>query len=156
MAFFGAIVRDSVGRTTGNWPDFKPPWGRLMAVNANTGDFAWQAPLGVTDSLPEGRRNTGAQNSAGPMATAGGLVFIGSTNDNRFRAFDSKSGKELWTYKLDYTATAVPITFQERTEDSMSPSLRPPGEMAAERQQRKVCSYSLCRDGCYGRATPAW
>jgi quinoprotein glucose dehydrogenase len=68
--------------------------------------------LGVTDSLPEGKRNTGAQNSAGPMATAGGLVFIGSTNDNRFRAFDSNNGKELWTYKLDYTATAIPITFE--------------------------------------------
>ena len=69
-------------------------------------------PLGVTDSLPEGKRNTGTQNSAGPIVTAGGLVFIGSTNDNRFRAFDSKTGKELWTEKLDYTATAVPMTYQ--------------------------------------------
>ncbi|HVV44158.1 MAG TPA: PQQ-binding-like beta-propeller repeat protein, partial [Bryobacteraceae bacterium] len=91
---------------------FRPPWGRLIAVNANTGDFAWQVPLGVTDSLPEGKRNTGTQNTAGPIATAGGLVFIGSTNDNRFRAFDSKTGKELWTYKLDYTATAVPMTYE--------------------------------------------
>ena len=46
------------------------------------------------------------------MATAGGLVFVGATNDNRFRAFDSKTGKELWVTKLDYTATAIPITYQ--------------------------------------------
>jgi quinoprotein glucose dehydrogenase len=112
IGFFNAVVRDADGRTAGNWPCFKPPWGRLIAVNANTGDFAWQVPLGVTDTLPEGKRNTGAQNTAGPIATAGGLVFIGSTNDNRFRAFDSRNGKELWTYKLDYTATAIPITYQ--------------------------------------------
>ena len=69
-------------------------------------------PLGVTDSLPEGKRNTGTQNLAGPMATAGGLVFIGATTDNRFRAFDSRTGKELWTEKLDYQASAVPMTYQ--------------------------------------------
>ena len=44
--------------------------------------------------------------------TGGGLVFLGATNDNRFRAFDAKTGKELWTVKLDYAANAVPITYQ--------------------------------------------
>jgi quinoprotein glucose dehydrogenase len=108
---FSAPVRDSAGKVIGNWPCFRPPWGRLIAVNANTGDFAWEVPLGLTESLPEGKQRTGAQNTAGPMVTAGGLVFIGSTNDSRFRAFDSKNGKELWTLKLDYTATAVPMTY---------------------------------------------
>ena len=108
---FNAPVRDADGKQIGNLPCFKPPWGRLIAVNAATGDFAWQVPLGVTDSLPEGKQNTGATNTAGPIVTAGGLVFIGSTSDNRFRAFDSKTGKELWVTKLDYTATAVPMTF---------------------------------------------
>jgi quinoprotein glucose dehydrogenase len=112
LGFFGAVVRDSDGKTIGNWPCFKPPWGRLIAVNANTGDFAWEVPLGLTESLPPGKQNTGTNSLAGPIATAGGLVFIGATNDNRFRAFDSKTGKELWTAKLDYTATAVPITYQ--------------------------------------------
>jgi glucose dehydrogenase len=112
LGFFSAQVHDANGRTIGNWPCYKPPWGRLIAVNASTGDFAWQVPLGVTDSLPEGKRNTGAQNTAGPIATAGGLVFIGATSDSRFRAFDSKTGKELWVTKLDYTASAIPITYQ--------------------------------------------
>jgi quinoprotein glucose dehydrogenase len=94
------------------WPCQKPPWGRLIAVNANTGEFAWQVTLGVTDELPEGKRNTGRLNMGGPMATAGGLVFIGATNDKRFRAFDSKTGKELWVTKLDMSAHAIPITYQ--------------------------------------------
>ena len=111
---FNAIARDENGRMIGNWPCFKPPWGRLLAVNANTGDIAWQVPLGVTDALPEGKQHTGVTNSAGPIVTAGGLVFVAATSDNRFRAFDSKTGKELWVTKLDYTATATPMTFQGR------------------------------------------
>ena len=94
------------------WPCQKPPWGRLIAVNAKTGDFAWSVPLGVTDELPEGKRNTGRLNMGGPMATAGGLVFIAATNDHRFRAFDSRTGKQLWETKLDMSAHAIPITYQ--------------------------------------------
>ena len=70
----------------GNWPCQKPPWGRLTAVNAATGDIAWQTPLGVTEQLPEGRQHTGRPALAGPIVTAGGLLFVASTDDNRFRA----------------------------------------------------------------------
>jgi quinoprotein glucose dehydrogenase len=85
-------------------------------VNANTGDIAWQVPLGITEGLAEGQQHTGRPGAfAGPIATAGGLVFIAATNDGRFRAFDSKTGKELWVTKLDYNATAVPITFQGKS-----------------------------------------
>ena len=68
--------------------------------------------LGVTDELPEGKKNTGRVNLGGSIATAGGVVFIGATNDRRFRAFDSKTGKELWVTKLDYSAISMPITYQ--------------------------------------------
>ena len=95
-----------------SWPCQKPPWGRLMAVNAATGDIAWQVTLGVTDELPEGKKNTGRINLGGSIATAGGLVFIGATNDRRFRAFESKTGKQLWETKLEYSAISVPITYQ--------------------------------------------
>lgn len=94
------------------WPCQKPPWGQLVAVNANTGDIAWKVPLGVTDELAEGKRNTGRLNFGGPITTASGLVFIGASNDHRFRAFDSRTGKELWVTKLEMSAHAVPITFQ--------------------------------------------
>jgi glucose dehydrogenase len=109
---FSAPGKDPSGRTIGNWPCQKPPWGRLFAVNANTGDIAWQVPLGITEGLPPGKQNTGGTGSAGPIVTAGGLVFIGATNDNRFRAFDSKTGKELWVTKLEHAANANPMTYR--------------------------------------------
>jgi len=105
-------VKDANGKLIGNWPCQKPPWGRLFAVNANTGDIAWQVLLGLTESLPEGKQKTGGSGSAGPIVTAGGLVFIGATSDSRFRAFDSKTGKELWAMKLPRNVNANPITYQ--------------------------------------------
>lgn len=111
---FWAKKTDASGRVMGasSWPCQKPPWGRLTAVNAKTGEFAWQVRLGVTDELPEGKRNTGRIGFGGPIVTAGGLVFIGATNDKRFRAFDSRTGKMLWETKLEYSAISVPMTFQ--------------------------------------------
>ena len=111
-ASFSASFKNENGRTI-NLPCIRPPWGRLLAVNANTGDIVWETRLGVTDDLAEGRKNTGRVNfSGGPIVTAGGLVFIGATDDGRFRAFDSSTGKELWTAKLEHSAQAVPITYR--------------------------------------------
>jgi glucose dehydrogenase len=113
---FAAPAKDANGNSIGNLPCVKPPWERLFAVNVNTGEIAWQVPLGVTEGLPEGKRNTGRAGAfAGPIATAGGIVFIGATSDNRFRAFDSKTGKEVWSVKLNYNATAIPITYQGKS-----------------------------------------
>ena len=95
-----------------NMPCNQPPWGRLFAINVNTGDIAWQTPLGITDSLPEDKQKTGRPNIGGSIATAGGLIFIGATDDSRFRAFDSKTGKELWVSKIDAGAHSAPITYQ--------------------------------------------
>ena len=105
---------DERGRLMGasSWPCQKPPWGRLTAVNAATGAFAWQIRLGVTDELPEGKKKTGRIGFGGPIVTAGGLVFIGATNDRRFRAIDSRTGQELWATKLDHNAISVPMTYQ--------------------------------------------
>ena len=109
---FTAPVKQADGRRA-NWPCQKPPWGRLTAVNANTGEFAWQVPLGITEELGPKREHTGRAGAfAGPTATAGGLVFIGAVNDNRFRAIDSKTGKELWSVKLGATANADPMTYE--------------------------------------------
>jgi quinoprotein glucose dehydrogenase len=108
---FSAPIKDDAGRVVANLPCQRPPWARLVAVNANTGDIAWQVPLGVTDALPEGRKNTGSSGSAGPIATAGGVVIVGATNDRRIRAFDSKTGKELWVAPLPGQGNANPITY---------------------------------------------
>jgi len=109
---FSAPVKDATGRTIANLPCQRPPWGQLVAVDANTGDIVWRVPLGLTEALPSGKQNTGASGSAGPIVTAGGLVFVGATNDRRLRAFDSKTGRELWVTKLDGVANANPVTYQ--------------------------------------------
>ena len=95
-------------------PCQRPPWSLIVAVNANTGEIAWQTTLGVTDALPEGKRNTGGSGSAGPTVTAGGLVFVAATDDRRFRAFDSKTGKELWVTQLPASGNANPMTYQAK------------------------------------------
>ena len=93
-------------------PCQKPPWGRLFAVNANTGDIAWETRLGLSERLPPEKQNTGNSGRAGPTVTAGGLVFIGATGDARFRAFDAKTGKELWAVKMEKNGNANPMVYQ--------------------------------------------
>jgi quinoprotein glucose dehydrogenase len=84
------------GKTPPNAPCVRPPWAKLYAVNANTGQILWESTLGLNTNLPEGKQLAGSGGSAGPTATAGGLVFVGATSDGRFRAFDARTGKELW------------------------------------------------------------
>jgi quinoprotein glucose dehydrogenase len=96
------------------YPCQRPPWGELTAINAE-GDIAWRVPLGSYDEIEAaGLKNAGAANMGGSIATAGGLVFIGATTDSKFRAFDSRTGKELWMTRLDATADAVPLTYMGR------------------------------------------
>jgi len=109
---FQASYKDENGRTV-SMPCIRPPWGRLIAVDGNTGEIAWATRLGLSEALPEGKQNTGRNNTfGGPIVTAGGLVFIGATDDSRFRAFDAKTGKEVWSAKLDYSAMSVPVTYR--------------------------------------------
>ncbi len=96
------------------WPCQKPPWGQLAAIDVASGEIVWQVPLGVTPELGEERQRTGRPSSGGPIATAGGLVLIGATDDRRLRAFNSSSGAELWSTDLPLAAHAVPITFLGR------------------------------------------
>ena len=92
-----------------------PPWGELIAIDANTGDFAWRVPLGIVESLEaRGIRNTGTHNFGGPIVTSSGLTFIAATSDKRIRAFATQTGKELWSATLEANGNAVPATYQGR------------------------------------------
>jgi quinoprotein glucose dehydrogenase len=110
---FTATYRAPDGRTA-NLPCWRPPWGKLVAVNANTGDVAWEVPLGLNEVLPDGKQLTGNSGSAGPSVTAGGLVFVGATTDRRLRAFDAQNGKELWSTELRAQVNANPMTYRGR------------------------------------------
>ncbi|HEY1242555.1 MAG TPA: pyrroloquinoline quinone-dependent dehydrogenase [Bryobacteraceae bacterium] len=109
------FVRKNVGAMTNpatGWPCQAPPWGELFAINVNTGDVAWRVPFGRVESLEKiGVMNTGSYNIGGSVATASGLVFIGATDDQRFHAYDSKTGKLLWETKLPANGYANPITY---------------------------------------------
>jgi glucose dehydrogenase len=94
------------------WPCIKPPWAEIFAVNAKTGDIVWREPFGTVDALAaKGFPNTGAPNTGPMIVTSSGLIFIGGTNDGRFRAFDARTGKNLWTEKIDASAHTIPITY---------------------------------------------
>lgn len=96
-------------------PCQNPPFGELVAVDLASGEIAWRSVLGRIEGLEAiGVRDTGSVNLGGSIATAGGLVFIGATNDSRFRAFDSKSGKLLWETKLEASAHSSPVTYMGR------------------------------------------
>jgi quinoprotein glucose dehydrogenase len=96
------------------WSCSEPPWGELVAVNANTGDIAWHVPLGIFEELEAKGIKTGTPSSGGPITTAGNLIFIGATIDGYFRAFDARNGKELWSDKLPVPAHSTPTTYMGR------------------------------------------
>ena len=54
---------------------------------------------------------TGTLNLGGPVVTSGGLLFIAATKDEKLRAFDKKTGKILWEYKLPAGGYATPSTY---------------------------------------------
>ena len=106
----GAITNPATG-----WPCQSPPWGELFAINVNTGDVAWRIPFGRVESLEKiGVMNTGSYNIGGSVATASGLLFIGASDDARFHAYESKTGKLLWETKLPANGFANPITYLGR------------------------------------------
>ena len=89
-----------------------PPWGRLTAIDLASRTVKWQRPLGTSqDHAPLGIAVPGAPNIAGSAATGGGVLFIGAAIDNYLRAFDTRSGKELWRARLPAGGQAAPISY---------------------------------------------
>ena len=91
-------------------PCTPPPWDTLLAIQASTGEKKWEVPLGqLSPKLPE---KFGSISLGGPISTAGGLVFIGSTLAPALYAFNSETGEQLWKADLPTSAKATPMTFQ--------------------------------------------
>jgi len=72
-------------------------WGQLVAVNLDTGKIAW-------------KHKTPQPLIGGVLATAGGLVFNGEAN-GWFKAFDSKSGQELWKFNCGAGVNAPAVSY---------------------------------------------
>jgi quinoprotein glucose dehydrogenase len=95
------------------------PWGVLAGIDLNTGEQLWQSTLGTTRDLAPVpiAFNTGTPSLGGPLITGGGLTFIGATMDNYLRAFDTRTGRELWRGRLPAPATATPMSYVVRGEN---------------------------------------
>ncbi|MCW5982984.1 MAG: pyrroloquinoline quinone-dependent dehydrogenase [Bryobacteraceae bacterium] len=94
------------------FPGVKPPWGHMTAIDLATGEFAWREVLGEYPKLVErGHKRTGTFQLGGAIATAGGLLFIAATADEKIRALDSATGEEVWEYKLPAGGYATPCAY---------------------------------------------
>jgi quinoprotein glucose dehydrogenase len=94
-------------------PGISPPWGTLNAVDLVNGNILWKVPLGEYPKLAaRGIRNTGTPNFGGAVATAGGLIFIAATADEKIRAFEQHSGRVLWEHQLPAGGYATPSVYQ--------------------------------------------
>jgi len=98
-------------------PCYAGPYGELVAIDVNRGEIAWKSTLGIDPAfapLGDAAVRSGTANLGGSIATAGGLVFIGATNDRRFRAFDARTGREVWSAELPASAHSTPISYTGR------------------------------------------
>lgn len=86
-------------------------WGDLVAINVNTGEIAWRTRHGVSDNLPAPLQATGRPSVGGPITTAGGLTFVAGTDDARLRAFETRTGREVWATRLPASAHTIPTTY---------------------------------------------
>ncbi len=100
-------------RTPEGYPAVSPPWGTLNAINLNTGESLWRIPLGTYPELSaQGIPPTGTENYGGPVATAGGVVFIAATLDRKIRAVHQRTGEVLWSAELPAAGFATPSIYE--------------------------------------------
>ncbi|MAF28498.1 MAG: quinoprotein glucose dehydrogenase [Croceicoccus sp.] len=93
-------------------PCTTPPWGQLTAIDLADRTVAWQRPLGTSEDIaPMGIAVPGIFNLGGPVTTGGGVTLIAATLDDYLRAFDTRTGQELWRGRLPAGGQATPMTF---------------------------------------------
>ncbi|PKQ45376.1 outer membrane protein assembly factor BamB family protein [Confluentibacter flavum] len=112
IPFSSSSGRPSKFETKEGYPAVSPPWGTLTAVNLNTGEFEWKIPLGDYPELKAKGIHSGTENFGGPVVTSGGLLFIAATRDEKFRAFNKRTGELLWETDLPAAGFATPTIYE--------------------------------------------
>ncbi|MGV3685808.1 MAG: PQQ-binding-like beta-propeller repeat protein [Daejeonella sp.] len=97
--------------TVEGYPGIKPPWGTLSAIDLSTGKLVWRNPLGDYPELKAKGIHAGTENWGGSVVTAGGVVFIAATRDEKFRAFNKTTGKLLFETDLPAAGYATPAVY---------------------------------------------
>jgi quinoprotein glucose dehydrogenase len=98
--------------TKEGYPAVAPPWGHLTAINLNTGKEVWKQTIGDYPELKAKGIHSGSENFGGSVVTAGGLVFIAATRDEKFRAFNKRTGELLWEADLPAAGIATPAVYE--------------------------------------------
>ena len=98
--------------TKEGYPGVKPPWGHLTAVNLNTGEFLWKQTIGDYPELKAKGIHTGSENFGSSAVTAGGVLFIAATRDEKIRGFNKLTGELLWEAPLPAAGIATPAVYQ--------------------------------------------
>ena len=95
-------------------PAINPPWSLITGYDMDSGKKIWSLPDGEVTMLAEkGIHDTGSTAPrGGPVATGGGLVFVGTSSDRKVRARDEKTGKVLWEQQLDAASEGVPAVYE--------------------------------------------
>jgi quinoprotein glucose dehydrogenase len=127
-------------------PAIAPPWGTLNAIDLVRGEIVWKVPLGEYPHLvAKGIRNTGTLNFGGSVATAGGLLFVAATADEKIRAFEKHSGKVLWEHQLPAGGYATPSLYMVDGRQYVAIAAGGSGKNAT-RSGDAIIAFALPRD----------
>ncbi len=94
------------------YPAISSPWGTLSAIDLNSGKLVWKNTLGDYPELKAKKIHSGTENIGGSVVTAGGLLFIAATKDEKFRAFNKRTGELLFETELPAAGYATPSVFR--------------------------------------------
>ena len=128
-----------------NAPCSQPPWGELLAVDLVKGVIRWRTPLGTMAEVNPAldHEGLGSPSLGGSITTAGGLTFIGGTFDHHFRAFDTDTGRLLWSTDLPASAHATPMTYEANGRQYVLVAAGGSAKITEERQGDSVLAFAI-------------